>query len=95
MAILAASVALGTTITVILVITSFGIGIVTFTAVTAAIDAFEVAVTSGVGGLPTDLLQLITLFGFGEAIGIILGAIATRVSIVFVSKLAVGLSAGA
>lgn len=93
MALLAASVTLGIGVVIARIITAFGIGIVTYTALTTGIDAVEAILIANTGLFVADALQVINLAGILEGMSIILAALLTRASIVFVSKLAFGLTA--
>lgn len=92
MVLLAASVALGTMITVGIVIASFGIGIITYTALNAAMDIIELVATNTGSTMSVNLLSMLELFGILDAFELILAALVTRASIVIVSRLAVGLT---
>ena len=71
------------------VLAAAGIGVISFTAVTAAFNA-AVAYTRGhYDSIAVDALQLIGLAGIGEALGLIVGAITARLTITSMSKLGV------
>jgi hypothetical protein len=74
---------------VIKVLTAFGIGIITFTTVKASFDFLVVEIQSSYGGLPGDMLQIFGLYSIHEALGIVLGAMVVRASLVFLSKIGV------
>ena len=63
------------------VLVALGIGIVTYAGYTVVLDAFMQQISSNLGQMPTAALQLITMFGFPDAAGVILGAFATKLSI--------------
>ena len=66
-----------------------GIGVISYTAVTAAFNTAVAYTQSHYNNIAADALQLIGLAGIGEAIGIIVGAITARLTITSMSKLGV------
>ena len=74
---------------VIKVLTAFGIGIITFTTVKVAFDLLLLEIQVNYGGLPSDMLQIFGLYSIHEALGIVLGAMVVRASLVFLSKIGV------
>ncbi len=66
-----------------------GIGVISYTAVTAAFSTAVTYTQSHYNNIAADALQLIGLAGIGEAIGIIVGAITARLTITSMSKLGV------
>lgn len=88
----AGSVVLGIGYVISKIIVAFGIGIVTYTALTTGIDAVEAILVANTGAFVADSLQIINLAGVLEGMSIILAALTTRASIVFVSKLAFGMT---
>lgn len=63
------------------VLVALGLSIVTFTGMSAVMDTLTQRAVSAWGGLPASIMQLASLAGIGEALSIIMGAIATRVLI--------------
>lgn len=61
------------------ILVTLGFSIVTITGMEAVIDQVKGMVTSGVNSLAPDMLNLFLLAGGGKALGMILGAIATKV----------------
>lgn len=61
------------------VLTALGFSIVTIVGMEAVIDQVKSLVTGGVNSLPSDALNIFLLAGGGKALGMILGAIATKV----------------
>lgn len=70
------------------VLASLGLGLVTITGLHATTDALLGYLQSAIGGLPSDVLGLINLAGFGTAANIILGALAARIAFYTLSKAA-------
>lgn len=71
------------------VLKSLGIGVLVFAALT---NAFNIAVSETKGAymsIPADTLQLANLAGIGDALGIIVGAMAFKVSFAAGSKIGV------
>lgn len=64
-----------------------GIGILTFGAVTAAFNSALSYTQTHYNGLAPDILALVGLGGFGEAAGMIVGAMAGKVAIQTVKRL--------
>lgn len=72
---------------VIKVLASIGFGIVTYTAFTALTDQIFSLVDTNFTGLPSDTLSILALGGFDDALGIVCGALATKIALKFVPKL--------
>jgi len=66
---------------VIKALIAVGLGTLTFTGVTAALDGLISMATTNWGGLPADVLQLVSIAGIPQALGIVAGAFSTRVGI--------------
>lgn len=69
------------------VLASLGMGFITFGAFTALVTSFTSTVSGYWGGIGGSALQLISLAGFPEALGMVIGAIVTRISISALPKL--------
>jgi cell division protein FtsX len=69
------------------VLLSLGIGFITFVGLSAAMDSMKSQVLAAWGAMPASVIQYLSLAGVGIALGIVLGALATRVSMVSLSKL--------
>lgn len=63
---------------VLRVLTMLGIGVFTFTGVTAAVQGLIDMATSNWGSLPSDILALASIAGIPQALGIITGAFVAR-----------------
>jgi len=63
------------------VLMALGFQVVTITGVVASVDAVKALFIAHVGAIPAAGLQLGLLAGAGEAMGIIFGAIATRLAL--------------
>lgn len=61
------------------VLTALGFSVVTIVGMEAVIGQVKALVTGGVNSLPADALNIFLLAGGGKALGMILGAIATKV----------------
>lgn len=70
-------------------IAAFGIGVVTFTSVKAAFDLLLAQIQVNYGGLPADMLQIFGLYSVHDAIGIVLGAMVVRASLLFLAKIGI------
>lgn len=66
---------------------SLGIGWVVYSGYKLAVDHIKSEVVSLWGAIPGDIMSFLSLAGFGEAFGIILGALAFRASMLAVSQL--------
>lgn len=64
-----------------------GVGIISYTAVSALLATLLSLAQGHYNNIPTFALQIIGLAGFGQAIGIIAGAITFRATFVFMAKL--------
>jgi hypothetical protein len=62
------------------VLASLGLGVVTITGFVTAWSSVKSLIISNFAGIPSDIAGLIGLAGIGEGLGIIFGAIATRVA---------------
>lgn len=60
---------------------ALGIGIVTYTGFQLVLDQITAAIASNISGAPIVAYQFASLMGFPEVAGIILGAIASRLTI--------------
>lgn len=69
------------------VLTSLGIGWITYEGVSESLDAARSAVLAAWGGLSGTVLDLLSLAGMGTALGIILGAVAARAGLAFIARL--------
>lgn len=58
-----------------------GLGVVSFSAISAAIYSALALMQSYVGGITTDALQVVLMLGFGEALSIIGSALLVRAAI--------------
>jgi len=60
---------------------AIGFSVVTITGVDVAINGLRGNLASSVGSLPADMLQLFALGGGNLSLGIIMGAVATRLAL--------------
>lgn len=63
------------------ILLALGFSVVTFTGMTAVMSGLASAASAAWGGLAGNMLALAGLAGVGEALSIIMGAVATRVLI--------------
>ncbi len=61
------------------ILLSLGFSLVTIVGMQAVMDQVKGMVTSGVNSLPGDMLNLFLYAGGGHALGIILGAVTTKI----------------
>jgi len=66
---------------VIKALIAVGLGTLTFTGVTVALNGLISMAVTNWGGVPADVLQLASLAGIPQCMGIIAGAFSTRVGI--------------
>lgn len=64
-----------------------GIGVLTYEGLSAIAGQVQTAVAANWGAMPVSVLQILTLAGFAEAVGIELGALAGLAALVAVGKL--------
>lgn len=69
------------------VLLGLGVGWLTYEAVTIALDALRASVLAHLGAISGAMLQVLTLSGCMEAVGIILGAVAARASLLVLARL--------
>lgn len=69
------------------VLIALGIGVLTYGGYSVLVDSLKTHVIEKWGQIPTTTLNVLTLAGFTEAFGIVLGAIAVRVGIGAMSRL--------
>lgn len=60
------------------VLAALGFGLITLTGLETVTDILLSQVTSSVGGIPTDILQLLNLAGMSTGLNMLLGAMAAR-----------------
>lgn len=70
------------------VLVSLGIGIVTSASITGIVNLFTSSITSNLNASGGIVLQMASLFGVPDAIGIILGAYSTVASLALIKKFA-------
>lgn len=63
------------------VMLTLGMSMITFTGMSIAMDTLTARAVSAWGGLPASIVQLAGLAGIGEALSIVMGAVATRILI--------------
>lgn len=68
------------------ILLALGIGLVSVVGINTAIDQIKNTLVNSIGGLPADVLGLFILAGMGQALGIITGAITTKILIVQATK---------
>lgn len=61
------------------ILAALGFSLVTIVGMQVVIDQVKTMVKSGVSSMPSDMLNIFLLAGGGTALGMILGAIATKV----------------
>lgn len=68
-------------------LSALGIGVVSYAALITAMEGVKNSLTSIYGSITADIAGLLGLAGFGDAIGIILGAMMARVTYLQLSRL--------
>lgn len=66
-----------------------GIGIITYGAIGVALESLFTLAQGHYNNIPTFALQIIGLAGFGEAIGMIIGAVTFRLTFLLLPKIGV------
>jgi hypothetical protein len=69
------------------VMAALGLGVLTYAAVQAAFSAAQNALLASYGQISADIVGPLNMAGFGQAVGIILGALSARLALQAVSKL--------
>jgi rhodanese-related sulfurtransferase len=69
------------------VLSSLGFGVVSYAAIIAALEGVKTAVIASYGAISGDIAAILSLAGFGQAIGIILGALTARLTYAQLNKL--------
>lgn len=69
------------------VLVSLGFGVVSYAALNAAMSAVQAEVTGAWGGVGGEIGGILGLAGFGDAVGIILGAFVAKLSYMQLSKI--------
>lgn len=67
------------------VLVAIGIGVISYTGIQFAFNQARDLVVSNYGMMASETAQLVNLAGVGQAIGIILGALAARVALIALS----------
>jgi len=70
------------------VLAALGFGVVSYAALQTAFDVAKGAVVSAYGSITGDIAGILSLAGFGTGMGIVLGAMAARITYLQLSKLA-------
>lgn len=69
------------------VLSALGFGVLTYAAVQAVFTAAQNAMLSSYGQISADIVGPLEMAGFGQAVGIILGALSARLSVQIMSKI--------
>lgn len=69
------------------VLASLGMGVVSYAAINGALSAVQTAVVGSYGAITGEVAAVLSLAGFGQAIGIVLGAMVARLSYSQLNKL--------
>ena len=72
---------------VVKVFIAIGISFVTFTGFTVGLGFVKDYIINQLNSMPSDILQIIMMAGFGHALGLIFGAFAFNVAMQSISKL--------
>lgn len=72
---------------VVKVFIAIGISFVTFTGFTVGLGFIKDYISNKFNSMPSDILQIIMMAGFGHALGLIFGAFAFNVAMQSISKL--------
>lgn len=72
---------------VVKVFIALGISFVTFTGFTVGLGFIKDYISNKFNSMPSDILQIIMMAGFGHALGLIFGAFAFNVAMQSISKL--------
>ncbi|WP_424045683.1 DUF2523 domain-containing protein [Neisseria sicca] len=72
---------------VVKVFIALGISFVTFTGFTVGLGFVKDYISNKFNSMPSDILQIIMMAGFGHALGLIFGAFAFNVAMQSISKL--------
>lgn len=72
---------------VVKVFIAIGISFVTFTGFTVGLGFVKDYISNQLNSMPSDILQIIMMAGFGHALGLIFGAFAFNVAMQSISKL--------
>jgi hypothetical protein len=67
------------------VLVALGFGVTTYVGLDLAFAGVRNAVVSSYGGLTAEALQIVSMTGIGQAIGIILGAYTAKLSLIALS----------
>lgn len=69
------------------VLIALGIGTISYVGIDAVMTGVTSAITSSLGGLSSDIINILAMGGFTTAISIILGGVASRISMMTLKKL--------
>jgi hypothetical protein len=69
------------------VLIALGIGTISYVGIDAVMTGVISAITSSLGGLSSDIINILAMGGFTTAISIILGGVAARISMMTLKKL--------
>lgn len=68
-------------------LTAIGVGVVSYAAVQTVFSAAQSALLTSYGQISADIVGPLNMAGFGQAVGIVLGAMSARVSLMVVKRL--------
>jgi hypothetical protein len=69
------------------VVTSLGIGIFSYAAITTLVNTVIAQVTTNYNSMSSVVLQIVNLAGFGSALGILFSAMVVRASLTAIKKM--------
>lgn len=71
------------------IMTSLGLAVVTYAGTNIALGQIREAIASNFGGLPSEVASILGLIGLGQVAGILLGAVAYKLSMSAFKRIAV------
>ena len=79
---------------VVRLLIAFGVSAVTYAGYTVAMNTFKDYIIQNMQSMPSDILQLLLIAGFGQGLGYIFGAFAFKIAMTTINKITMLLPAG-
>ena len=79
---------------VVRLLIAFGVAAVTYAGYAVAMNTFKDFIVQNMQSMPSDILQLLLIAGFGQGLGYIFGAFAFKIAMTTINKITMSLPAG-
>ena len=79
---------------VVRLLIAFGVAAVTYAGYAVAMNTFKDFIVQNMQSMPSDILQLLLIAGFGQGLGYIFGAFAFKIAMTTINKITMLIPAG-